>query len=410
MPIELLYIPIISILLFGAAYASGMETALLSADRLILRGIKSEKRAQRALALIKTKEKAITTLLLITNSCHIAVTSLFTYWIIHKRLFGDQSLYYAPLIMTFILLIFAEIIPKTIARAHATPLLMFMAPVIRFTMLLTYPITVFLTFITQAVMNILHLSKSGERTHVNRNELRALFNLSTQSGVITKEQEQIIHSIFDFGATYSREIMKPLIDIICMEDTGTIEDVLNLIKKHTFERIPIFNERVDNIIGYIVTSELFNTHKNTPLKKYIHKPIFVPETKMIDDLLNEMQQKHIPLIFVVDEFGGCAGMITLEDIAEELIGEINPPGVGNEPLLQKRRNEYIVRADMDIDDINQKLGLSIPKRGFETLAGFVCWYLGKIPKKSDRFVFNSVQYRIVASNERAVETVAIKKQ
>ena len=412
--ILIIYAILMLVFLIGAALTAGLESATVGADKIRLRS-RGDK-AKHALKIKDNPNDFVTALLVGTNICHIAGTSLLTY-IVEQLIETNQTLsvyseqlYIAvPIVMTVVLLIFTEIIPKTYFQQKSESLLIVFAPFLKVLKVVLSPFSIPIMWIILKGAKLFGVKLHDDTADISRDELKVLFTEGHKEGVITRKEQEIIDSIFNFGVTYAREIMVPLVDLKMIESETTIKQLVMEYKHIPHMIIPVFKERVDNIIGYLNVMELFKAKLNEPVTKYMHKPTFVPETKMIDDLFYEMEHDKNTGIFVVDEYGGCAGLITIDDIAEELVGDYSTIPAEETTLYSKNQTgEYVVDASVDIDDLNDEFEIGLPKRGYETLSGFLSWMLERLPKKNDKVKYRNVSFRVIKATDRTCEQVAIK--
>ena len=405
----IIYLLIVLFVLFSA-YFSGSEAAVISVDKFKLKSIKlndkKQKKAKQLLRLIENPNKPLSALLVGNNIAVVSATSLTAMLFIRR--YGSKGEMYATFLMAFIILIFGEILPKVIFRRIANNILLKTFGILKFFVKVFSPVINIIIFLVEHLPGVKRLKGKQKGIFLTREDLKTIFYMGYKQGVIDEGDEEVLTNIFDFGVTFVREIMVPLVDIILVPHNKKVLDVIKLSRRTGYSRIPVFEDHVYNIKGYASVLDLFEAKSSESISKYMRTPYFVPETKMIDDLLIEMNNKRLPIVFVVDEYGGVSGMVTMEDIVEEIIGEIDqkPSEKGKEQITQKKREEWEVSGDLNIDDINEELGLSLPKKGFETIAGFIEYYLGKIPLKKENFVYEG--YKFIVSDVSSTEIIKVK--
>ncbi len=405
----IIYVIIAAFVLFGG-YFSGSEAAVISVNKFKLRSMKlndkDQKKSRRLLKLLENANRPLSALLVGTNIAVVSATSLTTMLFIRR--YGTKGEIYATFLMAFIILIFGEILPKAIFRRIANNVLLKTLGILNFFIKVFSPIINVLIFFVEHLPGVKRLKRKQKGVFLTREDLKTIFHMGYKQGIIDESDEEIFSNIFDFGVTFVREIMVPLVDIMLIPHNRKVLDVIKLSKKAGYSRIPVFEDHVYNIKGYANVLDLFEAKSNDSISKYMRTPYFVPETKMIDDLLIEMNNKRLPIVFVVDEYGGVSGMVTMEDIVEEIIGEIDqkPSEKEKEQITQKAREEWDVSGDLNIDDINEELDLSLPKKGFETIAGFIEYYLGKIPVKKENFIYEG--YKFIVSDVSPTEIIKVK--
>ncbi len=402
--------PPIFVLLLGmflsmglAAFFAGSESGFLALNRL-----KIEKDARlgdgKALILdklIANSKKMLGATLVGTNLSVVSATVLAN--MILVRYF---SLEVAQLIttfgLTFFLLIFVEIIPKSIFHRKADELLPRLSKLMQWTYLLFLPIVYFVNGFSALILFVTGNSKKLERGVLSRDDIEILGNIAVNEGVINRNAKAYIHSVFLFGKTSAREIMTPLVDVVAVEAGKSLNSVVKVIDQNGFSRIPIFSKKAYNMVGYINSLDIIHSKKRDKMTKFLIDPVFVPETKVIDDLLIEMRATKIPMVFVVDEWGGTAGIITNEDIAEFVVGNVRDVGEKlKKEIIEERAGVYLIDPGTDVDDLKEELCLGLKKDGFETAGGFVEFLMQKVPKKGESIKFEN--YKIIV--EDATDTV-----
>ncbi len=410
---DMIFYLLIVAFILSSAYFSGSETAVISADKFKLQSLKlddkKQKKAGRLLKLLDNPNKILSAILVGNNISVVAATSLCTMLFIRK--YGIKGEYYATILMALILLIFGEIFPKVIFRKLANRALLLTYRMLNLFIKLFSPLINGIIFLVQHLPGVKRLEKKQKGVFLTREDLKTIFHISYKQGVIDESDKEIFYGLFDFGATYVREIMVPLVDIVLIPHNRKVLDVIKISKKAVYSRIPVFENHVYDIKGYINVLDLFKAKSGEPISKYIRTGYYVPETKMIDDLFIEMNNKRLPIVFVVDEYGGVSGMVTMEDIVEEIIGEIDqkPQEEEKEQISRVKQGEWIISSDLNIDDINEEIGLAMPKEGFETIAGFIEYYLGKIPAEKESFIYKGYKFSILDSSATSIIKVKIKK-
>lgn len=404
-----LHMVIFFILLISEAFFSGSEIALIAADPKKFR--KSHKispsRIKMTLKLLKNRERILATTLcgtnlsVVTNS--ILVTSFFL------SLFGERGDIYTVIVLTPLLLIFGEIIPKTLFQQHATTIAPLVSYPIWLTSFLFYPLIILVTKATDFIFLLTGTKKSKDTPFVTREELRLIVKMSKKGSDITTEEVTMIDRLFDFSHTLVKEAMIPLIETTAVEDTATIKDTIALIGEKGHSRLPVYHERIDNIIGVVNSFDLLGfSLSDQSIKSHIRSTAYVPEAKPIDDLLVEMQKRRNHLAVVVDEYGGTVGMITIEDILEEIVGEIKDEYDRDQRLYRKiGRNRYIISARMEIDQIQELLPLTLLEGNFETLGGFLLEKFGHIPQPGEALKYHGLMFTVLSSDERSIDEVKL---
>jgi CBS domain containing-hemolysin-like protein len=253
-------------------------------------------------------------------------------------------------------------------------------------------------------------TQSDDTPFVTREEMRLIVKMSKKGSDLTSAEVTMIDRLFDFSRTVVKEAMVPLIEVGAIEDTATVEEAVAFISKNSYSRLPVYHERIDNIIGIINSFDLLNIPVGTqPLAPLIRRVYYSPESKPVDELLVEMQKKRIHLAVVVDEYGGTVGIITIEDILEEIVGEIQDEYDTDQRMYRKIGvDKYLINARMEIDQIRELLAVPLPEGNFETLGGFLLEKLGHIPKPGEMLKFQNLTFTIVSADERSIGKVRVK--
>jgi len=400
----------IGILALLSAFFSGLETALVSSNRFILTNLKEKgsKRADLSLKILDNLSKAIAVILVGNNIVNIAAVSFIIY--LASKVFGlnENQLSLVILVETVFFLVFCEVSPKVVAKAKSESYLMLMAYPLFILMKLFSPLAAGSSFISKSFKKIFRVSDSQRSLIRSRDEINYLFKMGQQEGIIEKEHQEYISEILSLKKITAYQIMTSTINIASIEKKESLKDLVNLIEKTKFSRIPVYESRVDNIVGYVSYRDLIKDQEIKEISDLINKPFFVPSTKNIFDLFLEMQSRQIPLAFVVNENGAVIGMLSYEDIAEELVGEIESSDHLKDELISKISDKrYLLSGDLDIEFFQKYFQIEIKKEGFEKIAGFVTYQLEKIPEQGDFFKFKKVIFQVEKVTDRYVEKVVV---
>lgn len=404
----------ISILFFIilSAFFSGTETAILSASSIKLKSIseKGNRRAKRSLAILENIEDALGMTLVGNNIANIAATAFITFVVTKAFLFKETELIIITVIQAIIFLILCEIIPKITARSKAESFIMLFSLPISLLIIILKPAVWMSLLLSKFFKALFNLETSNFSNIESRDEIGSLFKLGEKEGIIKNDHHTYVTEILSFREITAEEIMTPSIDIISIERKQSIKQLVLSIEKTRFSRIPVYEERVDNIIGYVYFRDLLRNPDVKKIDDILKKPYFIPSTKKVSELLPEMQENKISLVFVVNEFGGVEGLITKEDIAEEIVGEIQTRDHPDEELIKKiDENSYILSGSLDIEYFQRLSNLEIEKKGFETVAGFVTYLMGKIPRQGEKVEYRGYRFIIYDSTERSVEKILYEK-
>jgi len=406
------------IFLILSAFFSGSETALFSLSKLQLKKMQKEESGWRVNSIIKLlddPQKTLITILTGNMFVNIAASSLATYLAI--KLFGDIGIGIASGMMIFFILIFGEIVPKSLAITNAETIAKKVARPIDITASLIFPIINFFRLIVNMAFHFTSKKRDKERKEITEEDLITLIDVGKDEGVIEEEEKKMIRNIFEFGDTMVKEVMVPRVDMACISSNTKLYSILNLIKKIGHSRIPVYKETIDNIIGILYAKDLlvvyeqwYKSKEKFDLKKIIRRAYFVPENKKIDDLLDIFQKDKIQIAIAIDEYGGTAGLVTMEDVVEEIVGEIIDEYDKETKLYEIiDNNTVIVDGIISIDKINELLNVEIPENDFETLGGFIYDLMGRVPNKNETIEYKNIQITIEQVVKNRIIRVIIKK-
>lgn len=399
-------IAIIVISLILQAFFAGSEIALISCDKVKMRSLAEEgsKSAQLVLTAFGQIEQFISTTLVGINLSLITSTIVLTFYI-HEK-YGRGGELYTVLILSPLIIVFGQIVPKAVFQKKRNTIVLWAIYPLWVASKLFYPILIFVNIFTKKLLNLVGKTDS---TFITREELIDVIEGDSNEPTVDYK-ERIIKRIFRFSETTVDEIMIPLIQVRALGEDSKVGDAIRLIKETGHSRIPIFSERVDNITGMLHSFYLLGADPNDALKSYSQPPFYVPESKPVDELLDEMKEGLAGMAVVVDEYGGAVGAITLEDILEEVVGEIEDEYDKGIKLWRKTGDgEYLLNPKIEIEILNDDLGLGIPESDdYETLGGFILSELGSIPKSGDKIKHTTYTFTITKSTSRAVEEVKLR--
>jgi CBS domain containing-hemolysin-like protein len=395
--------------LVATMFFSAAEMSFIAANRLRLRHLAEEgsTTAVQYLEGFRHPERSLSTAMMGVTIAHIIAASVAT-WALLDR-FGHAAPFVVTLLLTPVMLVFGEIIPKAVAREWATTLILRLYRPLTWASVLLAPFVALAHAIVSAVLRPFGAGHADTRQFVSREELKALLQLEPGEADVTTQEAEMIDKIFDLGDTTVREVMVPLVEVAMLPEDAPPEEAIRLIQQRGFSRIPMYRERDTHVVGVVAAMDLLSRGAEVgTLAELMRQPYFVPETKRIDDLLREMQRHRIHLAIVVDEYGGSTGIVTLEDIVEEIVGEIqdehdrSPASVDRLP-----DGSYLASARTNIDELNEALDWTLPKHDYETVAGLVLATLGRIPRTGEEFQIPGYTITVMEADARRVGTVKI---
>ncbi len=408
----IIYIALIVFFIISAGFFSGIETGLVATNKIKIK-IMEERGLNRAKIINKVLEKPdsfLSTTLIGTNISVVAVSILFTSFLhYYLNLSFSNSIIISTAALTPTLLIFGEVIPKSAFLANPTNFVIKLTYIFKFFYLLFLPISYMLMGLSRAIMYIFRIPRNSESFYLNKNTIQQIFQWGAKEGVLENDERDFVSSILATHRVTAREIMIPLVNVISIEIESQVSELVDLMEEHNISRIPVYEKRVDNIVGYVSSKELIYSDQNDTIKELMRECVYIPETKPVDLLLVEIQKIRVPIVFVVDEYGGCSGIITNEDIAEVIIGEILDEHEHDSGIIENEDGSLTINGVMDVDDLNSKYKLGIEKKGFETLAGYLSYVMGRIPDSGEKYETKKFRYTILEASDKSINKILIEK-
>ena len=380
---------ILLVLLLLSGIFSSAETALTTYNKIRMRALADEgnKRASAVLSVTENSGKMLSAILIGNNIVNTAVASLAT--TIAYRL-GGTAVAIASGLMTLLILLFGEITPKTMATIHAEKMSLFYAPVINIFMKIMTPFIFIVNGLSTGLLMLLRIDPNAKDNTMTEAELRSVVNVSHQDGVIESDEKEMIYNVFDLGDATAKDIMVPRVHVTFADVESTYDELIEIFREDKFTRLPVYRDSQNNIVGIINMKDLLLYDKNEEfvIEHFLRKPHFTYETKSISDLLVEMKDSTFNIAIVLDEYGDMAGLITLEDILEEIVGEIHDEYDEKEDeLVQKISDrEYIIEGSMHLDDVNDHLNTELDSEDYDSLGGFIIEHLDRLPVAGDEVV------------------------
>jgi len=377
------------ILVVCAAFLSASETALVSISRVRARALEERRLrgSKSVVKLVDDKSHVLTSILIGNTIALLAADSLATAIAIDMGLV--QAAVWSTLVMAVVLLLFGEIIPKTLAANDADRWILVLSRALRIVVIMIGPVSNVFTFIANAILRVFGM-KVAHQMYITEEDIRAVVNVGAEQRVIEEEEREMIHSVIEFGDTIVREIMTPRPEVVAVSIDDSPRRALDVVIADGYSKLPVYQESKDDIIGVVHDRELLIALANgslaqTSLRSLMRPVSHVPETKKLAELLREMQRDKFSMSIVVDEYGGTAGLVTMEDLLEEIVGEIRDEHDEDEqePIHVVSDEEAVVEAGTNIDDVNESLGTHIPTEDFETIGGYVVGLFGRLPREGE---------------------------
>ena len=377
---------ILIILLMLSAFFSSAETALTTVNRIRIRSLADDgsKRAKTVLKITDNSGKMLSAILIGNNIVNVAAASITTSL---SYSLGGSAVAIANAVITVAILLFGEITPKTTATIHAEKLALIYAPIISIFMKIMTPVIFIINGLSNAVLLLLRIDPNAKNQTMTENELRTIVDVSHEDGVIESDEKEMIYNVFDLGDAKAKDVMVPRVHVTFAGVNTTYEELIEIFREDKFTRLPIFEDSTDNVIGTINMKDLllFDNTKEFHIRDILREAYFTYEYKNISELLVEMREASFNIAIVLDEYGDTAGLITLEDILEEIVGEIHDEYDENEEDFIKEidEREYMIEGSTNLDDLNDRLDLQLESEDYDSLGGFIIEHLDRLPEEGD---------------------------
>ena len=403
----------IIILLCLSAFFSSSETALTTVNQIRMRTLadNGDKRAARVLHVTGNPGKMLSAILIGNNIVNLSASSISTSLAIHR--FGNTGAGIATGILTFLILIFGEVTPKTMATIKADSMSLTVAAPIGLLMKILTPVIFIINKLSLGLMFLLHVNIKDAQKKMTEEELRTIVDVSQENGVIEHEERDMIHNLFDFGDAEAKEIMVPRIDMTFVQADATYQEVLDIFRQDMFTRLPVYEDSTDNVIG-IINMKDFLLQNDTPefsVRNLLREPYFTYEHKNTADLFLEMRKSSISLAIVLDEYGVTAGLITLEDLLEEIVGEIRDEYDADEEddITRISDREFYVLGSANLNDVSEALSLHFTSDDYDTIGGYCLGLLDHLPEKNEIILTdNNILLRIDRMEKNRIERIYIR--
>ena len=412
-PSEIGQLITVIILLSLSAFFSSSETALTTVNQIRMRTLadNGDKRAARVLRVTGNPGKMLSAILIGNNIVNLSASSISTSLAIH--LFGNTGAGIATGILTFLILIFGEVTPKTMATIKADSMSLTVAAPIGLLMKILTPVIFIINKLSLGLMFLLHVNIKDAQKKMTEEELRTIVDVSQENGVIEHEERDMIHNLFDFGDAEAKEIMVPRIDMTFVQADATYQEVLDIFRQDMFTRLPVYEDSTDNVIG-IINMKDFLLQNDTPefsVRNLLREPYFTYEHKNTADLFLEMRKSSISLAIVLDEYGVTAGLITLEDLLEEIVGEIRDEYDADEEddITRISDREFYVLGSANLNDVSEALSLHFTSDDDDTIGGYCLGLLDHLPEKNEIILTdNNILLRIDRMEKNRIERIYIR--
>ncbi len=416
-PSSIVQLIVLIILIVLSGFFSAAETALTTVNLNKLRAISDEggRRGKRALRVLKMRDnspKLLSAILIGNNIVNLSSSALAT--ILATNLFGSAWVGAATGILTFIILIFGEITPKTLATLYNVQLSLFFGAPFSVLMVVLTPFIWLLNKISRAIFKLMKIDPDANPNQMTEGELLAVLDVSNEEGVIEPEEKKMITNVVDFGDALSKDIMIPRADMVCVDTSAGYDDIITILEEDSFSRLPVYKESKDKIIGILHIKDMIlfrekNGKENFTVEKVMREPVYVYEYQRTAEIFSDMKTSSVTMCIVLDEYGTTAGLITMEDLIEEIVGDIRDEYDDSEDELIKNigENKYDVDASIKLDDLNDAIGTRLFSDNYDSVGGLVIELLDRLPDAGDAVVQKETSIRVTSVNRNRVERVEL---
>ena len=404
---------VLFVLLALSSFFSASETALMSLSRIQVRHMVEEnvKGADVVSRLLDNPSKLLGAILVGNNIVNIGASALATSLAINY--FGSGGVGIATAIMTFLVLIFGEITPKSLAAENSEKVALRVSGSIALLTRILSPVIALLMSLTNGIIRFFGGEVDKVKPFITQEELRTMVHVSHEEGVLEGEEKTMIYNVFEFGNSQVKDVMTPRTDMVAVELDSPFEVIISVFKEEQFSRIPVYKEVTDNIVGVLYIKDLFfydKEGKDFNISAYMREPYFTFELKKTDDLFNELRHKRIPMAIVLDEYGGTAGIVTMEDLVEEIVGDIHDEYDEHKKEIERiKENEFLVDGAAKIDLVNQVLGIHIETEDFDSIGGFVVGEFGRLPKVGEMKEYKNLRFIVENIDRNRIDKLRIVK-
>ncbi|MDY6596910.1 hemolysin family protein, partial [Clostridioides difficile] len=400
------------VLLIGSAFFSASETALMSLSKIRIRYMQDEgvKGAKLVSSLIENPNKLLSSILVGNNVVNIAATSISTSLFI--GLMGEKGVALATAVMTVLVLIFGEITPKTIAANNSEKVSLLVSKPIKAIIFILRPIVWIFNIITNIIFKLFGITNKGAKSFITEEELKTMVNVSHEEGVLEMEEREIINNVFEFGDMQAKNAMVQRIDMVAIDMEDSYDEIIQVFKTEKLSRMPVYEETIDDIVGILNIKDIIflsdEEIESFDIKNYMREPFFTYEFKKITQLLEEMKLEKSQMAIVVDEYGGTSGLLTIEDLVEVIVGDIEDEYDEEEDEIQViKEDEYIVDGSTKIGDVNELIGVNLESEEFDSIGGFIIGHLSRLPEENEVIEVDNIRFCIESIEKNRIKKIRI---
>ena len=408
---DILQLVILVLLLSASAFFSSAETALMTSNKLRIRNLaeNGDKRAEKVLEITANTDKMLSAILIGNNIVNLSASALST--TLTLKVFGSSLVGVATGVLTFLILVFGEITPKNVASKNAEDMALKYIGIISLLVIVLTPAIYIVNKVAGIVIS-LFIKNNDDNNTVTEDELRAMVEVSHEDGVIEKEEKKMIVNVVDFGDTVAGDIMLPRVDMVMVSVESSYEEILKIFREERYTRIPVYEESPDNVIGILNVKDflLIEDKKNFSVKEHLREPLYTYEYKKTSSLMVDMRKTGANIVIVLDEYGTTVGLITLEDMLEEIVGEIRDEfdAEEDEGITKISETEYLIDGSTNLDDVNDRIGLELSSDEYESIGGIIMEKLGRLPVEGEVITFDNIILTVKKMDHARIEKVGLK--
>ena len=400
---------VILILVALSAFFSSSETALTTVNKIRMRTLADagDTRAAMVLKVTGNPGKMLSAILIGNNIVNMYASSLTT--LLSSKLFGNEAVGAATGVITFLILIFGEITPKTSATISSERMSLRCAGVIFVLMTVLTPVIFVINKVSMLVLQLLGVDPNKKSESITEDELRTIVEVSHEEGVIKTEEKKMINNVFDFGDAVARDVMLPKVNMTFVDVDATYDELMEVFRSEKYTRYPVYEETTDNVIGVLNIKDIFlkGGEEGFSVRKYLRKPLYTYEFKKVAELMREMRKAAISIVIVLDEYGSTVGLITLEDMLEEIVGDIRDEYDGDEEKSIQRiaPREYMVDGSVKLDDLDERLNLELQSDEYDSIGGLVIGLLNHLPQEKEEVVVENVRLVVECVDKNRIDKI-----
>ena len=409
---------IIALSIVFIAILASAESSFIAVNKIRIRSLmeKGDSRAKAVQKLLDEHDKLFGAVILSGNLFTILATSIGT--VLALRYFGEDGIIIATIVMTFLTVVFGELAPKTFAVSYSEKVSLVLAKPVAFYIRLISPLVWIFKVTSNLIIRMLGGKKKSVSPFVTEEEIKTMINIGEEEGTLEEEEKQMLHKVFEFGDKVVTEAMVPRTEIVSIPDDSTVGDALKLVLEEGYSRYPVIKENIDSVTGILYVKDIVKqmaqgkVENYTPITEIVREAYYIPENKMVTELLDEMQKNKFQIAIVMNEYGGTAGLITLEDIMEEIVGGLQDEfeameGEKEVEIIDERTS--IVAGQTGLDEINELVGSELVSEDFHTIGGFVFGLFRRLPNVGEQVRYHNLRFLILEMEDRKISKIKITK-